>query len=124
MRNPFDRLVSAWKHLKTTRDRLLEEVLVDPPREGHDYRHFTRPQAAILRDAQTGSFVVDDIMRFESLQEDYNRICKRIGKPYCSLASSNATRRDRYWRPYFTSATRSMAETLFHEDLELFGYEF
>jgi hypothetical protein len=124
VRNPFDRLVSSWKYLKSTRGRPLEEVLADPPSEGHDHRHFTRPQAAILRDAQTGNLIVHDLIRFESLHSDYNRINKHLGRRACRLTHVNATRRNRQWRPYFTSTARCLAETMFHEDLELFDYAF
>ncbi len=123
VRNPFDRIVSAWKYLKATRERPLEEVLVDPPREGHDYRHFTRPQCAILRDA-SGGLIIQDVIRFESLQADYDRIAARLAKRRCRLPCVNATRREHDWRKYFTPPARALAEAMFAEDLAAFGYAF
>jgi hypothetical protein len=124
VRNPFDRLVSAWKYLKATRDRPLEEVLADPPRLGHDYRHFTRPQCAILRNPADGSLIVHDLIRFESLQADYDRVSKRFAKQHCQLPRVNATQREHDWRKYFTPPARALAETMFAEDLAAFEYAF
>lgn len=124
VRNPFDRLVSSWKYLESTRHRALEEVLAAPPADGHDYRHFTRPQADILCEPATGRLVVDDLVRFETLQADYDRICARIGKPFLQLPRVNVTERDRAWRPYFTTEARRLAETMFARDLALFDYDF
>lgn len=124
IRNPFDRIVSAWKYLAATKERPLEDVLASPPRDGHDYRHFTRPQADILRDTVTGRLVTHDLIRFESLQSDYDRICGRLGKPTVPLGHVNPTERDRNWRQYFTPTARRMAEAMFAEDLALFDYSF
>jgi hypothetical protein len=55
-------------------------VLANLPSEGHDYRHLTRPQHTILYDEQ-GRLVVDYLIRFESLQQDFDRVCDLIGKP-------------------------------------------
>ncbi|WEK51162.1 MAG: sulfotransferase family 2 domain-containing protein [Candidatus Kaistia colombiensis] len=124
IRNPFDRLISAWKYLESTRNRGLLEVLLNPPQEGADYRHLTRPQVAILRDT-AGNLVPDYLMRFEHLQEDFDAVCDRIGKPRTALRKVNVgDARERHYRPYFNVDTRHLAETLFRDDLDAFGYSF
>jgi hypothetical protein len=124
VRNPFDRLISGWKYLKATRERSLLDVLLHPPEEGHDYRHLTRPQIAILRDQSTGALVVDDLIRFEDLQAQFARICDRIGTPRRPLPHLNASTRARSYRNYFDDRTRRMAEEMFADDLAAFGYHF
>jgi len=124
IRNPFDRLISSWKYLSSTRNRALLAVLQNPPLEGADHRHLTRPQIAILRDASSGHLVVDDLIRFESLQEDFDRICDRIGRPKQILPHLNASDRSRGYRDYYDDETRGLAEAMFGEDLEVFGYTF
>ncbi len=79
IRNPWDRFISGWKYCTTTRHRSLHDVLANLPREGHDYRHLTRPQHAILYD-ENGRLIVEYIIRFESLQ-DFDRVCDTIRKP-------------------------------------------
>ena len=49
VRNPFDRVISSWKYLSSTRNQTLLDVLRAPPLEGHDYRHLTRPQVDIFK---------------------------------------------------------------------------
>src|SRR5262249_24812417 len=124
VRNPFDRLVSSWKYLKPYRWQDLVDVLKNPPREGRDYRHMTRPQAAILKDPQTGQLVTHDLVRYERLQTNFDRICDRLGKPRVPLARENPSRRFGGYRIYYNREARRLAEALFAEDLALFGYEF
>lgn len=123
VRNPFDRLISSWKYLSATRTRTLEDVLRNPPLEGHDYRHLTRPQTAILVN-RDGELIVDFVIRYEALQEGYDQVCDLIGKPRMPLPVVNATTRNRDYRTYFNPVTRSLAEDHFKDDLSTFGYEF
>lgn len=124
IRNPFDRLISSWKYLNSTRDRTLLDVLRSPPLNGIDYRHLTRPQVAILRDPNSKRLVTDDLIRFENLQDDFDRICDRLDKPRQLLPHVNAGHRLRNYRKYFDRETRRQAEHMFREDLDAFGYEF
>lgn len=124
VRNPFGRLISSWKYLKATRDRALIDVLLDPPREGHDYRHLTRPQVVILRDETNGALIVHDLIRFESVQVDFDRICDRIGAPRRLLPHLNATVGASSYRKYFDQDTRRLTEEMFADDLAAFAYDF
>ena len=124
VRNPFDRLISSWKFLESTRHRPLLDVLQDLPRQSPDYEHLTRPQIAILREPTSAKLVVDDLIRYESLQQDFDRICNRIGRPQMILPRANIGERESGYRQYFDAQTRRLAEDLFAEDLEIFGYTF
>lgn len=124
VRNPFDRLISSWKYLESTKNRDLLDVLLNPPQEGADYRHLTRPQVAILQDA-AGNLIPNFLMRFERLGDDFDIVCDKIGKPRTALRKVNVgSSRERHYRPYFNTDTRHLAETLFRDDLEQFGYDF
>jgi hypothetical protein len=124
VRNPFDRVISGWKNIKSMRKKELVDVLRDPPREGRDYRHFTLSQSALLLDRERGQLVTHDLIRFETLQQDFDRVCDRIGKPRVQLPRLNQSRRWRSYRWYFNRETRQIVEAMFREDLERFGYEF
>ena len=123
VRNPFDRLVSAWRYLKDTRDRPLVEVLRDPPRRGHSYRHFTRLQSAILVDYRR-RIVADELIRFEDLQAGFDRVCDRIGKPRIVLPHKNASARGSDYRTYFDADSQHLAEKMCKPDLDRFNYNF
>jgi Sulfotransferase family len=124
VRNPFDRLISSWKYLHSTRTRTLLDALRQPPKLGHDYKHFTRPQIAILRDATSRMLVTNFLVRFEHLQDDFNIVCDLLGKPRLLLSHLNASQRQWGYRQYFDRETRQLAEAMFAEDITTFGYEF
>lgn len=120
--DPWDRFVSGWKYCATTRHRPLHDVFADLPRDGHDYRHLTRPQHATLFDGD-GRLVVDHLLRFESLQQDFDRVCDIIGKPRRTLAHANRVARAHY-SDYFDEAGQRAFLPKFGRDAELFGYEY
>ena len=122
VRNPWDRFVSGWKYLDATRELSLREVLTDLPRDGKEYRHLTRPQHAILFDSN-GRLVVDYLIRFESLQEDFDRVCETLGKPRRHLPHVNKGNRNHY-SAYFDEECRRLFLNHFGRDVELFGYRF
>ena len=122
VRNPWDRFVSGWKYLPATRDRSLRDVLANLPRDGAEYRHLTRPQHTILYD-ENGRLIVDYIIRFESLQQDFNEVCKMIGKPRRKLPHINQGNRGHY-SDYFEEESRRMFLRHFGWDIELFGHKY
>ena len=121
IRNPWDRFVSGWKYLASTRQRSLPDVLARLPRKGADYRHLTRPQHTILYD-EHGRLIVDYLIRFESLQQDFDRVCDIIGKPRRVLARDNPGDRTHY-ADYFDDDSRQKFLRHFGRDVELFGYK-
>lgn len=123
IRNPWERFISGWKYCSSTRHRALQEVLANLPREGHDYRHLTRPQHEILYEA-TGCLAVDFLIRFESLQQDFDRVCDLIGKPRCTLGRYNAGPPPPPARHTdgLNGEDRNLFLRHFGRDIELFGY--
>jgi hypothetical protein len=122
VRNPWDRFVSGWKYCESTRERALREVLSALPRQGHDYRHVTRPQHTTLFE-ERGEAVVDYLIRFERLQDGFDAVCDLIGKARCSLPHRNRGARGHY-RDYFDAESRRIFLQNFAKDVELFGYEY
>lgn len=122
VRNPWDRFVSGWKYCRSTRDRPLREVLIDPPAEGHDYRHLTRPQHEILYDA-AGRPVFDTLLRYETLQDDFDRLCERLGRKPRALPRTNPGKRKPYHR-YFDAESRRLFEQRYARDIQLFEYHY
>jgi Sulfotransferase family len=121
VRNPWDRFISGWKYLPDFKDKNLDDVMSDLPREGHDYRHLTRPQMDILRD-EDGRFVPDVVLRFENLEEDYRALCQRLGKPF-NLPRLNVTGHAGLGE-YRTRAQVDFIGHHFRRDVEFFGYRF
>ena len=70
-----------------------------------------------------GNVIVDFIGKFESLQEDWALVCKKvgIGKP---LPHEKRNPRGKHYTEYYTSATKDIIADKFRVDIEYFGYEF
>ena len=134
VRNPFDRTVSLFHYLKTTRhlhentsfrtfcylirDRAFAPVGL--------FNHYglsqCSPQHEWLVDSQ-GNLIVEFIGRFENMQEDYERLSSHLGVRTKSLMHLNKTERDRY-SDYYDEECREIVASFYREDLERFGYQF
>jgi hypothetical protein len=122
IRNPWDRFVSGWKYCASTRTRSLRDVLLDPPQTGHDYRHVTRPQVDILVDNE-GRSVADVVLRFETLQRDFDDVCDRLAMSRTPLPRLNlGNRRD--YHDYFDDETRALFMRRFDRDISALGYSY
>jgi Sulfotransferase family len=93
VRNPWDRVVSFYKDSKRGRglsfNTFLSRELVG--REWHKRYWFVGPQHEFLFDAQRTP-LVDFIGRFETLQADFDHVCRRFGIPPTALPHVNRSR--------------------------------
>ena len=144
VRNPWDRLVSWWsmidngrpyidlaqppntffgyvlKNAKTFEEFLshCDEEIVDSDGRKNIFRN----QIDYLVD-DTGAIIVDFIGRFERLQDGFDQISRRIGRPSVELPRTNASQHAAYTDCY----TPDMAEIVarrYARDIEQFGYRF
>ena len=136
VRNPFDRFISAWKYCNFTKHRSLVDVVKNLPHqiqptctpdvdcEDFAYHHLVPPQHARLFD-RNKQLAVNFLMRFENLQEDFDRVCDLIGRPRSVLNHENHTARLPY-QAYFDDGpeARELVERLFRADLDAFGYHY
>ena len=148
VRNPFDRVVSAWKMfcegteddawhlpeggpLQLSLTEVLQLGLNDQAAFGHPRYNQTKPDALIrLKNhiipqthAYHGLQHIDFIGRFENLQADFAKVAKEVGITDPELPRTNWTRHSHY-RDYFDDQSRTLAEELYHEDLDRFDYKF
>ena len=68
--------------------------------------------------------VTQFLLRHETLQSDFEMLAKIVGLGDAALPIVNRSERVSDYRQYFDGETRRIAERMFHEDLEAFGYEF
>jgi hypothetical protein len=139
VRNPWDRLVSAFFFLKEGGlgewDRQwAEKHLADysdfnsfvkgfvNPRSVRSAFHFS-PQYKYICGVG-GRIQVDFVGFFENLQEDVRYIQSRIGS-CCRLEHHNKTRtRVPDYQQYYTPETAQIVANAYREDVRIFGYEF
>ena len=80
------------------------------------------PQLEWLGDPE-GGVVVADLLRFETLEDDWTRFAERNGLPL-ELAHRNSSARSRDYRGYYTDETRAVVTEYYRQDLDAFGYRF
>lgn len=122
VRNPWDRMVSAYEFLKQTQfDMPFEEFIMTL----HEIENQTVQEHVTpchLFTHHEGEQMVDFVGRYERFNQDLIPIlelCKRKHPP----PVVNASERSDY-RNYYTPATIERVAELYAEDIELFGYEY
>ena len=123
VRNPFDRVVSAFFYLRDrcggyAFDRFVVDVLA---REGPAFDPHFEPQAdGLLHD---GRLLVEYVGRFETLAASWREIAARIDAP-ATLPHVGRSRRAAAYAGYYTPEARRVVESLYRDDLARFGYAF
>lgn len=134
VRNPWDRYVSAFHHIKRERAHFLAggaetfegflDRAFDPHRPfNYHFDMFSAVQRDYLIDLQ-GNICVDFIGRFENLEADYLEIFRRIGAKPPSLGHKRQETKRKDFREYYTDHTAELVARRHAADLKEFGYTF
>jgi hypothetical protein len=142
VRNPFDRLLSAFlymaaggnnpydrqlsdRHLSTYRGDFSIFVREFIAADGHRRLFHFYPQTDFLCDP-AGELLVDEVLKFEELQAGFDKICRKIHMPITSLGHVNKTRQrsSNAYTTYFDDETRAIVEDKYGGDLQRFDYHF
>ena len=144
VRNPWDRLVSWWSMIDAHRaaaangnplnkfyrfvleraatfEEFLEkcdEEIIDTDGRKWIYRN----QSDYLTDV-SGRQIVDFVGRFETLQQDFDFIARKVLGGPVPLPHVNRSQHGRY-SDYFTPALAEKVERRFEPDIKAFGYVF
>jgi len=145
VRNPFERIVSEYRyrnyfHHRSFRDFVLHKL----PQPGWDdkYRHVL-PQYDMLHDPD-GRLMVDFVGRFETLQQDFDKVCQWLGFEDSKLPHRNPSNkksrnlkrkvrnalflngedRKKHWTEFYDQRTLDAVSRLYEKDIEAFGYRF
>ncbi|MCB1744135.1 MAG: sulfotransferase family 2 domain-containing protein, partial [Gammaproteobacteria bacterium] len=138
VRNPWDRLYSAYSFLKrggmNQRDRYwaqrnlgdcdsFERFVLDwlTPESLRRCIHLL-PQADFVTDGE-GRLLVDFVGRLETFGVDFQTIRERLGRPRAELLHLNRSER-RDYREIYDEAMRERVAELYARDVDLFGYRF
>lgn len=152
VRNPWDRLVSIYKHWNMHHVCDFKAFVMRKLKNGMYRKHywFVCPQKVYLCD-EAGGLLVDFVGRFERLQPDFSRVCGALGIDDSALPHVNEGGGQRVfhgsprqvldnilwqlyrkhripapagYRDYYDAETRQFVEELYAPDIEMFGYEF
>jgi hypothetical protein len=123
VRNPWDRMVSAYSYLlghgmeETFEDFVYRHNL---PSTSHEIRDHTIP--CHLHTHHDGKLMVDFVGRYENFDEDIVEIMSRFGRKRLPPVA-NPSKRTHY-TDYYTDDTRKRVAEVFAEDIDLFGYRY
>lgn len=141
VRNPWDRLVSAYFYLKQggmerldyefstkylSKYETFQEFVLDMQNEGirkkiMAWYHFV-PQYEFLCD-DYGAVGVDFLGRIENIEEDFNELKRILNKEQASLQKHNKSSHKNYIY-YYDSNTRRIVGEIYEKDIEMFKYRF
>jgi hypothetical protein len=132
VRNPWDLQVSSFHHLKRERPHLVGEQDFENflrwklnPNRPYQYHVDTsiELQSDYLIDLH-GNVIVDFIGKYESLEEDFRKICDKIGVPAPKLAHKRQAKDRSSYKKYYNDETATLVADHFKPDIEMFGYTF
>lgn len=140
VRNPWDRLVSAFLFLKKGGANKVDRTWAAANltqyddfhsfatgwvnrKNIHNWKHFV-PQYKFVCEPGSHTPAVDFIGHFENLEADYAYINNKLGNR-SSLQHLNKTGGERKdYKEYYTPATRDQVAEVYREDIRIFGYDF
>ena len=120
VRNPYSRLVSAWKnkfgHFQDFGD-FVHQMVATSDLTKDDNIHIRLQIRLVPLDK------LDFIGRVETFEQDFNHVLGNIGIPQQELPHKNKTKHKHYTE-YYDDETRSVVAEKYAKDIEHFGYKF
>jgi len=134
VRNPWERISSLYRYLKEKRPKLkIDSVgsfsdFLEQANNGVQWireLHSMRPQCDFFRSQRSAPLSADFIGHYEYLAEDFAAVARKLGIPPVRLPHLNRSSNSNVdYRPGYTDRSIEIVRSLFHEDIELFGYTF
>lgn len=132
VRNPWDKVVSQYHYrLKTNQTEMsdipipfnewVQRAFGEQDPLYYDFPKMFMTQTEWLADTD-GRILVDEIVRFENLDEGFARVMQKIGKGV-TLPHLRKSKHDHY-RDYYDTETAAIIHNYFKKDIDNFGYTF
>ena len=117
VRNPWDRMISAWFWQTRNDSRDLSIFLSQPA---------LSPISMSEQLTVNDSICTDFLIRYENLNDDYKKVCKllKISPVKLPYAKSGYKPKDAHYTKYYDGYTKNIIETKFKDDINNFGYKF
>ena len=121
IRNPFDRMVSWYFDTIKRRFRDFDYKSIS---FGDAVQNKTEWVDRLLQLSYFNKGAKNiNYIRFETLQQDFNFVCDKIGIPQQQLPHENKTNHKHYTE-YYDEETKQIVAEKYAKDIEYFGYEF
>lgn len=131
VRNPWDRVVSQWNYMnsyaqsggdlnyKKYCNKMLQSI-----ESFSDFLHSKHTIAPCLNWVQyQNSIGADYVGKMETMQEDFDIVCNKIGISHQQLPHHNKTNHKHY-SEYYDEETREIVAQKYAKDIEYFDYKF
>jgi len=130
VRNPWDWLVSYYKWMKLNRDLTTQDFKAWVKANPNPLPHSQHSYISV-----GGNVIVDFVGRFENLQEDFDKVCDKIGIPRKKLPHKNSSKyiknaegkwevERKHYTEYYDDETKDIVSERYAKDIEYFGYKF
>ena len=133
VRNPFDRIVSAYSYLTQKLGNIHDIEFYEEHLSKHqNFNEFVKDFETnpILQDwvhfIPMSDFIAPEIRfvgRYENLQNDFDIICDAINVPKVELERRNASQHAHY-SEFYNAESIKIVENFYQKDLDKFGYSF
>lgn len=138
VRNPFDHAVSHYEYLKEFRNPKKAQEFA--AMSFADYLHWRTEkrglfvpffsilpsQAHFVVDETGERLLVDRVLRFENLADDFDALTQDLGLPNVKMQRINPTKakkKGRSFASYYDDKTVAVVQKLYAGDFRLFGYD-
>lgn len=153
VRNPWSRMISFYKYLGYSKKMDFKTFLVKhfETKIFKEKYWFVRPQVEYIY-SSSGDLLVDFVGRFENLNEDFDKVCKRLSinnvkLPYINSSNNKIDKHKTYsienllksfkskkivknnticdsYQYFYDAETSAIVEGLYKKDIDVFGYTF
>lgn len=138
VRNPYDRIISAYEHLKhahkfNSYSDFDDFILNDFYKSGS--LHISHTKSAIGAKAhfrqqteyiQDKRLTINFLLRYENIEEDWQILCNKLGTFFPLQTTNTSPRKSRNWQDYFVSNREKkllIVNTLYKDDFENYDYK-
>ena len=115
VRNPYDRMISwwRWEEERFHEGRALKDFLMQWPQ--------WRETDLLGRFTYNNELMVTEFIRFETLQEDFNIICDKIGIPQRDLPHKNKNKtKTKHYTEYYDEVVKDLIRYKYKQDLKMY----
>jgi len=139
IRNPYARAVSSWRYLTGNKTKWKMLTFVNARKSFQVFLErlpylwrknvnrlvatHTAPFFSDISD-EKGRILLDYVARLETIQNDFNNICDRIGVPQVVFPKVHRGKGGKEYQRYYSPQTRKLVEELYRDDIDVFEYSF
>ena len=129
VRNPWDKAVSQF-HYMQKREDLRDYIGMDKGGSFKKYLELTQKRVHVQWDKQHrflvsdhGELMVDFVGRFENFNKDVRKVLSQLSLFALQIPHMHRSRR-RPYQEYYDGESREFVASIYHTDIDLFGYSF